>query len=290
MSDKERAVVPIDERHVDFYGDEIIAVLVEIEDQQKVFVPLKPICEFLGVDWDAQRQRIGRDPVLSEFVQGAVITTAPSTGGRGGGPQEMLCLQLDYLNGWLFGINANRVKESIRERLIRYQKECYQILATAFVDMPATTESPSIQALTQIREMGRAIMQMAEQQIELERRIGSTEDRLERGLKRAGIVFDQMGQRLTVVERRIKAGPLTEEQAREIKRRVNKISFLLTEQKPGEKHFQGIYAALEDEAGVTSYKSIPPAAFEAAVEWLDNWIIALRRGAGKAEEPEDKSD
>jgi hypothetical protein len=88
--------------------------------------------------------------------------------------------------------------------------------------------------------MGRAIMQMAEQQIEFERRIATTEDRLERGLKRVAVVFDQMG-RLTAGERRIKVDPLTEEKALEIKKRVNQVALLLSEQKPGEKHVPGGY-------------------------------------------------
>jgi hypothetical protein len=165
-----------------------------------------------------------------------------------------------------------------------YQKECYQVLAAAFLGEPTKTDSPAVQALTQIREMGLAIAQMAEQQIEVERRLATTEDRLERGLKRAAVVFGQIDQRLTIVERQIRSGSLTKEQAREIKRRVNKLALLLTEQRPGEKHFQGIYAALEDQTGVTSYTSIPPAAFEAAVEWLDNWIRAIQRSTGKSEE------
>jgi hypothetical protein len=89
--------------------------------------------------------------------------------------------------------------------------------------------------------MGRAIMQMAGQQIEFERRIATTEDRLERGLKRVAVVFDQMGRRLTAVERRIKVDPLTEEKALEIKKRVNQVALLLSEQKPGEKHVPGGY-------------------------------------------------
>lgn len=44
----------------------------------------------------------------------------------------MQYLPLDYLNGWLFGVNANRVKEGIRDNLIRYQRECYRVLADAF--------------------------------------------------------------------------------------------------------------------------------------------------------------
>lgn len=40
----------------------------------------------------------------------------------------MVCLPLHYLNGWLFGIDANRVKPELKEKLIRYQKECYEVL------------------------------------------------------------------------------------------------------------------------------------------------------------------
>ena len=34
----------------------------------------------------------------------------------------------------LFGINANRVKPELRDRLITYQRECYQVLSAAFLD------------------------------------------------------------------------------------------------------------------------------------------------------------
>ena len=42
--------------------------------------------------------------------------------------REMVCLPIEYLNGWLFGIDVNRCKPEIRETLIKYKKECYQAL------------------------------------------------------------------------------------------------------------------------------------------------------------------
>jgi hypothetical protein len=81
----ERSLIPVEQRTVEFYGDEITAVLAEINGRRQVYVPIKPICDFMGIDWGSQRQRIQRDPVLSEVVEGAVITTAPSSGGQGGG-------------------------------------------------------------------------------------------------------------------------------------------------------------------------------------------------------------
>lgn len=46
---EENALVPLEQKSVDFYGDEIVAVLVEMNDQQQVLVPVRPICDYLGL-------------------------------------------------------------------------------------------------------------------------------------------------------------------------------------------------------------------------------------------------
>src|SRR5437763_104105 len=57
---EEIALVPIEERKVDFYGDEITAVLVEIDGREQISVPVRPISEYLGLAWSAQLQRMRR--------------------------------------------------------------------------------------------------------------------------------------------------------------------------------------------------------------------------------------
>lgn len=89
-----------------------------------------PICDYLGVAWRSQNLRIQRDPVLSEVVRSGIVTI-PEVGKR-----SMVCLSLEFLNGFLFGINATRVKEEIQEKLIQYQRECYLVLADAFLGQP----------------------------------------------------------------------------------------------------------------------------------------------------------
>ncbi|MFC0988575.1 phage antirepressor N-terminal domain-containing protein [Pasteurella multocida] len=96
--------------------------LSTFEHNSIYYVAMKPICENIGLNWDGQRQRIQRDEVLS---QGTVIITAPTNSGD----QQMLCLPIDYLNGWLFGIDVKRVKPEIRDLLITYKKECYKALS-----------------------------------------------------------------------------------------------------------------------------------------------------------------
>ena len=106
----EKALQPLEQKTVVFYDDEITAVLVAEDERQEVYVPVRPICDFLGIDWSSQRRRINRDPVLSEVTMSVVIT-ATDIAPKSRRPQtsSMLCLPLDFLNGWLFGVSAQRV-------------------------------------------------------------------------------------------------------------------------------------------------------------------------------------
>ncbi len=89
-------------------------------------VALKPICENLGLAWHAQRRRVHRTPVLAASETMMVSVAAD------GKSREVLCLPLKMIPGWLFGIDANRVKAEIREKLITYQRECFDVLWERF--------------------------------------------------------------------------------------------------------------------------------------------------------------
>jgi hypothetical protein len=269
MSDKEMALLPIEQKQVVFYEDEITAVLVKENDQQEIYVPLRPICDLLGIDWRSQYRRVRRDPVLSKYLAGVVVMTTPDPLTGGGGPQPTNCLPLDYLNGWLFGIDASRVKPEVRERLIRYQEECYKVLANAFLHRPLPTEtSPAMTSLAQIREMALAIAEMAEQQMEFEQRIVTTESRL----NKAAVFMGEMGRRVTVLEQKLAPGNvITDNQAEEVQAAVHALGMLLTEHDKSRNHFQGIFNELHRRFGVTSYKLIPQSKYAAVLQFLDEW-------------------
>jgi hypothetical protein len=46
--------------------------------------------------------------------------------------QELLSLPLEYLPGWLFGVNASRVRPELKERIMLYRRECYRALWNVF--------------------------------------------------------------------------------------------------------------------------------------------------------------
>lgn len=169
----------------------------------------------------------------------------------------MPCLPLDYLNGWLFGISSASVKEDIRDRVIRYQKECYQVLRDAF-QMPV----PSSHPLAEIRAMGLAIAHLAEEQMEFERK---TEGR-----------FASLDERVVALEDRVAPGqPVTEEQAMQISQAVKTVAMKLSKQ-TGRNEYGAVYGELYRRFDVTSYKLIPAARFEEAMKFLTEWHGSLQ--------------
>lgn len=96
--------------------------LVTFKQNGTYYTAMKPICENIGLDWKSQYSRMKRDDVLNSTM--VIITIVAEDGKK----REMICLPIEYLNGWLFGIDINRCKPEIRDTLIKYKKECYQAL------------------------------------------------------------------------------------------------------------------------------------------------------------------
>lgn len=107
---------------VPFYGNEIMV----IEKNGRRYVAMKPIAEALGLAWKNQYEVIMNDPVLSSII---LVTRIVAEDGK---QREMICLPLEYLNGWLFKVPASRYTGKKREAIIRYQTECYKVLYDYF--------------------------------------------------------------------------------------------------------------------------------------------------------------
>ena len=120
---------------VNFRGDQLYG----FEDDDGVFVALKPIVRALGLDWSAQLKRVKRDPVL---VEGMAMMATPY---GLGGDQEAVCLKIDLVNGWLFGIDSTRIKDqAVREKVILYQRECYGVLFKHFYKGARPVQEPLV--------------------------------------------------------------------------------------------------------------------------------------------------
>lgn len=261
------ALVPIEQKQVIFYEDEIMAVLVETGNERTVYIPLRPVCEYLGIDWGSQYKRLQRDVVLLEQIRSVVITTTDR------GNRDMLCLPVDFIPGWLFSMNAGRVKEAHQEKIIRYQRECYKVLANAFQEgrLPVTAESPIDELLkadtpaAQAYRMAHAIMQMARQQVIMEARIESHESRLE-------LLEAQLGDQTRAI---------SESQAMQISQAVKLIGMVWSKEEK-RNLYGAVYGRLYERFEITSYRQLPARHFKEAMAWLTGWYTEL---TGSAEIP-----
>jgi hypothetical protein len=164
----------------------------------------------------------------------------------------------------LFGLNVSRVKEELRPRLLQYQRECYRVLADHFGTRSMARTATS-SGLVQVREMGLAIVRMAEEQMAFEARLGDTET-----------VVGEHDRRIAILEERVLSDEarITEAQASQISQAVKAVAMVLSQQS-GRNEYGAIYGELYRKFEVTAYRMLPASRFEEAMAWLTEWYQAI---------------
>lgn len=110
---------------IDFYGDTLEAC----QRDGKVWVSLNRLCEAMGVDIEGQRKKIKK----AEWATSDIIAGVAEDGKR----RDVTVIDLDTLPGWLFSLNAGKVREEVRAKLVRYQREAARVLADHFTKRTA---------------------------------------------------------------------------------------------------------------------------------------------------------
>lgn len=263
MSDETPALTPIEVRVVDFYGDSIDGALVRVEGAERIYIPLKPICDYLGIDWSSQRRRILRDGVLGASMVMMTMETGP-------GRRDVAALPLDLLPGFLFGIEGRRVKVELQEKIARYRRECFRVLWEAFRPQIISADElapPAGVSGAQIAyEIATAVQHLARQQLELEERLNA-----------AGRWAKGMEGRVEGVEGRIEAlelsvgprSPIDDEQAAALAAAVRAVGRVLEQCGTGD--YRGVYGQLYARFGISSYKNLRREKYEQALAWLEAW-------------------
>lgn len=267
-----KTLVPVIQKEVTFYEDVITAVLVEIKGAEQIYVPLRPVCDYLGLSYTGQRDRIRRDPVLSENIHHIRLSRSIEAGSD----QDMVCLALKFLPGWLFGISVNRVKEGLREKIIRYQRESYDVLWEAFQEGRLTADiavedllnydTPAAQAY----KMAAAIMKMARQQMMLEAQLGTHATQLAQHEQRLEEIESTLGDPRHFV---------TPDQAMQISQAIKVIATEI-QKRTKQNEYGKIYGQLYRQFGITSYKQLPANKFDQAMTWLTDFYRQITGATG----------
>ena len=99
-----------------------VSIVLTRDENNRKLIPIKPVCDALGIDEDVQNRKLKEDDFLSSVATLSVAT------GADGKQYEMVCLPYEFIFGWLFTINPKNVKEEARETVKKYRIECYKAL------------------------------------------------------------------------------------------------------------------------------------------------------------------
>lgn len=268
-------------------GDEVLALR---SADGAVYLPLRPICANVGLEYTAQVRRIRRDAALAEGLALVEVQTV-------GGVQPMQCLLLDNVPYWLSTVDLGRVKPELHDRLLAYKRWVIQRVWEAFAREtgierapapPAPPAAPDIPlSLEQIEQMGLAIATLARQQRQYEGHLDAVAGHVEHldgevvalrdRMDRAAEVVGGMLRTMRVLKERMLPGnPISPEQAAEVSALVKAIATEITRrQEPGEGRRTNAYGAIFGELyrrfGVPSYKEITVEQFPEVMAWLSDY-------------------
>ncbi|EBS2928028.1 phage antirepressor Ant [Salmonella enterica subsp. enterica serovar Hvittingfoss] len=103
--------------YVPFNGQQVLTAVAA----GVTYVAMRQIVENIGIDWTGQSVKLRK--MKDKFNCRDISMVAAD-----GKLRKLLCIPLKKLNGWLFSINPEKVRADIRDKLIKYQEECFTVL------------------------------------------------------------------------------------------------------------------------------------------------------------------
>jgi hypothetical protein len=254
---------------VEFDGDRLVAVILEGDG---VAVPLRLIWEAMGLDHDAQSQRIREHEVLS---QGLRVVNARI----GNQVRSVLALLHTYIPFYLATISPHQVAEAVRPKLIRYQQELVTVLARLYLgdSTPITAPSPD-PAVAQLQQR----LEAALRELKLAR------DAYLAHQQQSAVQLDDHERRLTelsdIVEDLQQVVRVSAEQAAYIQRTIKSIAQRY-KNRTGADIFGKLFAEFTMALGTPRYDALPARKFDEAVAWLEQRAAELLPGDDSALPP-----
>lgn len=165
-----RVSAPAPIKKFNFHGDDLDVVSTDGEH----YVVLARLCEPLGLRVDGQAEKLRALP----WARTQKIWVRDPRGQM----QEVVCLSIRSVAGWLFTINAGKVAPHLREKLALYQRECADVLADHFLGVRRRSQPDALAESLQevavaVRGMGSAMVALAERLDRMDARLVALEGR-----------------------------------------------------------------------------------------------------------------
>ena len=134
--------------------------IVTVERDGEIFVPIKPICEAIGIDVDAQRNKLNSDQFFNSTT--AIIAAVAADEKE----REMYCIRLRDVYDWLATINPGKVAPEAREAVAVYRRECYDVLYEHFTGSMRRTIETNNAEIALLQQINSAISREKEAKAE----------------------------------------------------------------------------------------------------------------------------
>lgn len=243
-----------------FLGDELIAVVLPGEG---VAVPTRIVCAALGLDPEAQSERLRNHDVLS---LGLRVVRVPMDGRL----RPVLAIMHTHIAFWLATITPNLVAAAARPKLIRYQQELVVVLNALYgpnLVAPAAGEgAPVVSAPSpadaQLAIVQRELLTLRAALLDLARGQRTTEERVASLSERVDGVAD-------LVDELREIAKISAVQAEYIQRAIRRLAQRYQQASGTERNmFELLGAQFKISMGIPRYDALPAKKYDAAVAWL----------------------
>lgn len=261
---------PVRIESVDLDGDEIIAAVLEGEG---VAVAIRLVCNALGLAAQPQSDRLREHDVLS---QGLRVVKVPI----GGRIRSVLAIMHTHIAFWLATITPSQVRDDVRPKLVRYQKELVVVLNALY-----GPSIPTLALTTPAAATDTAIIP-----VEIQQQLAATvrELRTLRDVLLASLAeqhttreqVDSLDGRLQTVEDVVEdlrqIVKISAVQAEYIQRAIKRIAVRYQQRTNATINtYERLFAQFKIDMGIPRYDALPASKYDGALAWLHRQAATL---------------
>ena len=247
-----------------FYGETFQAYLAA---DRQWYIPVNEVCGALDIDPRSQRRRIQEDEAIAHRLVNIPMETPYQNTTR---VQQVSCLNLRALPYWLGTIDANRVKEAYRKKVILFKREFAEAAWAVFrSDMIPPDLLAEMDAHLPPQE--REYLEAMDQLRQVRKKMDLLSGKLDEELARVGAELQDITGRLgTLEEALIDKKIVNPAQARllqEMIAAVAEVKYAKTK-KPKSQCFAEVHEEFKSAFQVHIYSILPEEQLEAAITFL----------------------
>jgi hypothetical protein len=248
-----------------FYGEMFSAYLAS---NRNWYIAVIDVCNALGIDHRSQRKRILRDEAISDRLVNIPMETPYQDSTR---IQDVACLNLRALPYWLGTIDAGRVKEEHRKKVILFKREFAEAAWFVFrsdIVPPEVLAEMDSYATPQEQEYA-AIMDDARQ---LRKRLDLLGGKVDKELERMDASIQDLDGRLGTLEvKLVDRAIINSAQAKMISDMIGMVALSMHERnrkKAKSLCFAEVHGDFRDTFDVHIYSVLPEDQIEKAIAYL----------------------